>query len=179
MLISNNQKEFELPNNGTYTGTIVDVVDLGEVLDPRFGKKYKLRVIWLLNKNDSEGRPFQVMQQVNAVMADKPKESGLYKLVRSVLGTAPTIPYETEGLIGRSNEMFIVQEVGQSGKKYANIKAILPLTASSKPTSLAANYVRQKDKAAKQSQTNSTITSQPAVTLVSSAVPQTEAEIPF
>lgn len=151
-LVANNQKEFEKPPSGTYVGTIADVVELGEVADA-YGKKFKLRIVWLLNKNDSEGRPFQVMKQVNQTMANKPKESNLYTLVRKVIGGTPTIPYDTDQLIGRSNVLFIEQEKAANGNIYANIKAILPLEPDSRPIAIPTTFVRAQDKAKQGQQT--------------------------
>lgn len=146
MLVTNSQKEFELPDSGTFVGVVVDVVDLGVKVHPVYGSKQKLRVVWLLDKKDSEGNPFRVMQQCNAVVTDKPKESTLYTIAKKVIGTTPTTPFDTDTLIGKSNKLFIEREQDQKTQRwYANVKAILPLDGSP-ALAVPANFVRDQDK---------------------------------
>lgn len=146
MLINQSQKDFELPDSGTFTGVVADVVDLGEKVHPVYGTKKRIRIVWVLDKNDSEGRPFRVMVSANATVADKPKESTLYTVAKKVLGTVPTIPFETETLIGRSNKLFVEREQDpKTGKWYANVKAILPLDGAP-ALAIPTNFVRDQDK---------------------------------
>src|ERR1700677_2525027 len=106
MLIDNNSKNFENPSTGTFLGTIIDVVDLGKI-QTQWGEKVKIRIVWVLDKNDSEGNPFRVMRQVSASMNEK---AALYELVKGVLGTAPPVPFDDQTLLGRSNQLVIVKE---------------------------------------------------------------------
>lgn len=147
MLIDSNQKVFENPDTGVFNGTIVDIVDLGPQQD-KYGKtKVRLRVVWVLDKNDSEGRPFRAVRHVNAVITDKPKKSNLYEVVEGVLGTAPPVLFDTEALIGRSNELWIARETDPVTKKvYANIKMINPLKPGVVPPPIPQGFVRDKDK---------------------------------
>lgn len=149
-LINDNKKVYEKPDSGSFVGVIADVVDLGPI-PTKFGIKNKVRIVWVLGKsdgsgyaNDSEGNPFRVMSSVNATMNEK---SDLFKLVRSILGAAPPVPYESEGLIGKSNLLFIVKEEDpqKKGTFYANVKGILPL-GNIPALAIPANFVRNKDK---------------------------------
>ena len=151
MLIDNTaSKPFEVPDSGIFLGTIIDVVELGQV-STQFGPKTKVRLVWVLGTQDgkgyaldSEGNPFRVIRSVNATMSVNPKtnkKSNLYEIAESVFGTAPPVPFESESLIGRSNQLVVVKE-----GKFANIKGILPLPAGVKGPAVPQGFIRSKDK---------------------------------
>lgn len=143
MLIDNNSKNFENPSTGTFLGTIIDVVDLGKI-QTQWGEKVKIRIVWVLDKNDSEGNPFRVMRQVSASMNEK---AALYELVKGVLGTAPPVPFDDQTLLGRSNQLVIVKESdAKTGREFANVKVILPLPQGVVPPQAPAGFVRSKDR---------------------------------
>jgi hypothetical protein len=172
-VINDNSKTFEKPNTGQFIGTIIDVVDLGKV-KTMYGEKAKIRIVWVLDKNDSEGQPFRAIRQVNASVNEK---STLYEIVKSILGMAPPVPFDTEVLIGRSNQLFIVTEKDEkTGKVFANVKIILPLPAGVTPPQAPAGFIRAKDKPAQvpfaQSAARAVAPLQPAVAVATQAVPQ-------
>jgi hypothetical protein len=145
-IIENTQKNFENPNSGVFLATVADVVDLGPQTT-QYGTKVKVRIVWILNANDSEGKPFRVMRQCTASVNEK---SALYELAKGVLGTAPPVPFDTEVLIGRSNQLVIVKETdAKTGKEFANVKAVLPLPAGSVAPRVPADFVRSKDRPAR------------------------------
>lgn len=137
MQIGNNAKSYEKPNSGQFLGTVIDVIDLG-IVQGKFGKRARIRIIWVLNANDSEGNPYRVMTTVNATMNEK---STLYGLVRGILGTVPTIPFESEILLGRSNLLFVMKE-----GEFANVKAVLPLPLGQVGPSIPVGFIRHKDR---------------------------------
>lgn len=153
MIFTSNSKQFENPDSGTFTGVIADVVDLGPVTG-NFGTKIMTRIVWVLGKPDgsgyaldSEGKPYRVIKQVNAVLCDKPKKSNLYTIVEKVLGQPPSTIFDGEDLIGRSNQLFIVKQPKANGNgDFANIVGILPLPAGVKPLAIPGDFVRSKDK---------------------------------
>ena len=126
MIIDDNNKNFERPESGMFLGTIIDVVDLGKVTT-QFGIKTKVRIVWVLDKNNSEGEPFRVIYQATASMNERAK---LFEMVKSILGVAPSIPFDAEVLIGHSNQLYIVRETNAVTKKdFAAVKVVLPLPA--------------------------------------------------
>ena len=155
MIITQSSKDFENPETGRFNGTIVDVIDLGPKTN-RFGEsKVRLRIIWVLDKNDSEGNPFRVMRELNATVADKPKKSNLYEIAEAVMGVPPAVGFDTEVLIGRSNELTIVRETqAATGKVYANIKVILPLPAGVVGPPIPQGFVRDTGQARAKNITN-------------------------
>ncbi len=152
-------KPFEKPDSGMFNGVIADVVDLG-IVQTKFGPKPKIRIVWVLGKNDSEGRPFRVIRQVTATMNERGQ---LFDIVKNVFGTAPPAPFESETLIGRANSLIIIKET-QGDKTFVNVKGVLALQGTA-PT-IPADFVRAKDKK-----------NQPGQTQANSAATQAAAEV--
>src|SRR6266403_4630335 len=102
MLVNSTSKVFEKPKSGLYRGVLADVVDLGPITRVYKGKTRvapEVRLVWVLNSKDSEGNNFRVMRQVTASMSEK---ANLFGIVRDVLLTTPSIPFELETLIGKN-----------------------------------------------------------------------------
>lgn len=140
-LVDTNSKPFEVAPSGDYVGVIADIIDLGK-LKTKYGEKPALRIIWLLNANDSEGRPFRLMQQVSQSMHTK---AALYKIVKEILDQEPTVPYDVDTLIGMSRRLYVKNEKAPNGQVYPNIKTIMPLGTQTAMT-VPAGFVRAKDK---------------------------------
>ena len=142
-------KKFEKPDAGIFIGTIIDAVFLPQVpsKNPQFPEpKDRLRVVWVLDKLDSEGKPFRVMEQPPFRIADggnNTKKSRLYEIYEGVFQGAIPVPYESEDLIGRSNRLFLAKE-----GEYTNIKGFMPLLPGDVAPKAPADYVRHKDKKA-------------------------------
>lgn len=134
--------QYENPTSGAYNGIIADVNELYNV-PGKFGARNKVRVIWILNATDSKGKPYRVMEQVNATINEKGR---LYEIAKGVLGAPPPVRFDTESLIGRANQLFIVVETGTDGKQYAHVKGILPLPPGVTPPAIPADFVRAKDR---------------------------------
>jgi hypothetical protein len=143
MIIEKNSGNFENPKSGAYVGIVADVAELLNV-PTRFGPKNKVRIIWILDQKDSTGKPYRVMEQVNASINEKAR---LFEIAKGVLGTPPNAKsFDTESLMGRSNQLFIVVERGEDGKDYAHVKGILPLPQGAAVPVVPAEFVRSKDK---------------------------------
>lgn len=136
--------QYENPISGAYIGTIADVNELYNV-PGKFGPRNKVRIIWILNAVDSKGKPFRVMEQVNATINEKGR---LFEIAKGVLGASPPVRFDTESLMGRSNQLFIVVETGTDGKQYAHVKGILPVPPGAALPVIPADFVRAKDKTA-------------------------------
>ena len=139
-------KQFEKPDSGLFLGTIIDVIDLGLVpsKNPKFPEsKVRIRIVWVLDKMDSKGRPYRIVEQPTASLTDKPKKSRLYEICEGVFGSAPPVPFDSELLIGRSNGLFITRE-----GEFANIKGFMPLQPGQVPPTAPADFVRDKVKKA-------------------------------
>ena len=140
-LISDNRRLFEKPKTGIFLGTIIDIVYLGA--GGKFNKE-RLRIVWVLNASDSEGQPYRVMRQCNMSINEK---SDFYGIVKNILGVAPPVPFESEGLLGRSNRLY-VERKEEKGEVYANVIGITPLEANEVGPPVPAGFVRAKDRVA-------------------------------
>jgi hypothetical protein len=101
-------------------GIVSDVMDISQTQN---GKR-KVRIIWTLSVNDSDGKPYRLGTQCVATMN---KESRLYRVVKDILGVTPPVPFDTDLLIGRVNQLFVVKATGPDGKQYINVERILPV----------------------------------------------------
>jgi hypothetical protein len=140
-------KKFETPEAGVFLGTIIDVVELGLVpsKNPKFpDPQVRIRVVWVLDKTDSTGRPYRIIEQPTAKLSDgggNTKKSRLYEICEGVFQSAPPVPFNTEDLVGRSNALFLAKE-----GEYTNIKGFMPVPAGKTPPTAPADFVRAKDK---------------------------------
>lgn len=149
MQVPNGGKKFEKPDAGIFIGTIVDAVFLPQVpsKNPQFPEpKDRLRIVWVLDKLDSEGKPFRVMEQPPFRISDggnNTKKSRLYEIYEGVFQGRIPVPYESEDLIGRANRLFLAKE-----GEYTNIKGFMPLLPGDVAPKAPADFVRHKDKPA-------------------------------
>jgi len=165
-------KQFEKPDSGLFLGTIIDVVDLGLVpsKNPKFPEpKVRIRIVWVLDKLDSKGKPYRIVEQPTASLTDKPKKSRLYEICEGVFGSAPPVPFDSELLIGRSNGLFITRE-----GEFANIKGFMPIQPGQNPPKAPADFVRNKDKKAQEAALAAAQQNQP-VTTPAGMAPTTQA----
>lgn len=147
----NSGKKFERPDAGAFVGTVIDVIDLGLVpsKNPKFpDPKNRTRIVWVLDRNDSEGKPYVIIEQPPTRMNDGStgfKKSRLYEIWEGILQAAPAVPYETENLIGKSNLLYLARE-----GEFVKILGFMPVPAGKTPPVAPAGFVRDKDDPKKQ-----------------------------
>src|SRR5262249_53614334 len=124
-----------------YVGVVVDIVHLGVL--KKFRKKPKLRIVWMLDRNDSEGRPFRVTQLVTVSMNYR---APLLRIVTDILGETPSAQFDLETLIGLSRRLYLMTEKMAHGNLCSEIRAILPLSAGQQPMTVPTGFVRVKDR---------------------------------
>lgn len=168
-------KKFEKPDAGIFIGTIVDAVFLAQVAskNPQFPEpKDRLRIVWVLDKADKEGRPFRVMEQPPFRITDgknNTKKSRLYEIYEGVFQGSIPVPYESEDLIGRSNRLFLAKE-----GEYINIKGFMPLLPGDVAPKAPADFVREKDKPKAGTQVTTKATTATATAAPVAAAAQTD-----
>ena len=139
------QKEFEHPEDGQYLGVIADVIDLGEV-ETGFGVKPRVRIVYLLDANDSEGNPFRVVSTYTASLHEK---ANLRKALKQILGADVSGQFDLEELLGINNQL-VVTTTQKDDKIYTNIVAILKAPKGSPRMAIPDDFVRFQDKQKKQ-----------------------------
>ncbi len=146
MIIEPGGKKFEKPDAGAFVGTVIDVIDLGLVpsKNPKFpDAKNRTRVVWVLDKNDSEGKPYVIIEQPPTRMNDGgggSKKSRLYEIWEGILQHAPAVPYETEDLIGKSNLLYLVKD-----GEFVKIAGFMPVPYGKTAPVAPTGFVRDKD----------------------------------
>lgn len=172
MLINSTTKEYEKPTDGLYDAVLADIVDLG-LVQTQYGSKPKVRIVWLLSALDSEKNNFRVMQQVTASMDER---SRLFATVKDIIGKEPTVPFETEDLIGHNNQL-LIQQATVNGKTFANVKAILQAKPGVK-IAVPSGFVRDKDKKNQNQQSQGQAQSQ-RTAVAAAPVEVADEDIPF
>ena len=135
------QKEFEHPEDGQYIGVIADVIDLGEV-ETGWGVKPRVRIVYLLDANDSEGNPFRVVSTYTARLHEK---ANLRKALKQILGADVSGQFDLEELLGINNQL-VVTTTQKDDKIYTNIVAILKAPKGSPRMAIPDDFVRFQDK---------------------------------
>ena len=139
------QKEFEHPEDGQYIGVIADVIDLGEV-ETGFGVTPRVRIVYLLDANDSKGNPFRVVSTYTASLHEK---ASLRKALKSILGADVSGQFDLEELLGINNQL-VVTTTQKDDKIYTNIGVILKAPKGSPRMAIPDDFVRFQDKQKKQ-----------------------------
>jgi hypothetical protein len=192
MIIESGGKKFEKPDAGAFVGTVIDVIDVGLVpsKNPKFPEaKNRIRLLWVLDKNDSEGKPYVIIEQPPMRMNDGgggTKKSRLYEIWEGILQHAPAVPYETEDLIGKSNLLYLVKD-----GDFVKIAGFMPVPYGKAVPTAPVGFLRDKDDPKKraarlakaQGQAGGsfvqTVTVAPAQTVAAPAQEITDEDIPF
>ena len=140
LIIKNEQKQYELPDEGQHSAVLADVTDLGEQ-DTKFGKKRQVRLTWLLDQLNSEGKQIRVMQRFNWSLHEM---SRLYKLITALTGRRPGNQFDLEKLLG-ANALLFIQHNVRDGRTFANVASIAKPRKGSPLLSIPADFVRAKD----------------------------------
>lgn len=144
----NQNSTFEQPDSGIFIGIVADVVDLYGI-KTKFGEKNRVRIVWILDKNNSQGKPYHATLTKNASMHEN---ADLFKAVRAILGTNPPVVQNTEQLaqllIGKPSQLFLMKEPNAQGKEFTNVKGISLLPPGAVVPKIPTDFVRAKDKKA-------------------------------
>lgn len=133
---ANSGTKFEKPTEGTHTGVLVEVKDLGVV--PKFNK-YKnkiedwhgIRFRWEVDERDKEGRRKAVFETFTLSLGDKAR---LKPRVASILGKDPGKKYDVMLLQGVNMQLVVahVPNPKDADDPYANVVATLRLAKGAK-----------------------------------------------
>ena len=138
--------QFELPPQGLHQAVCIDVLDIG-VKDTSYGPKHRVTIRWALDANDSTGRQFWAHASYNLTLGSPNKPSALCQMIETWRG-APMSDEEFEqfnldSLIGMNCQMQIVHKMGDGGKNWANVQAVVPLGRGAVPMRIPEDYVRK------------------------------------
>lgn len=133
---------YELPKAGEQPGVIADIVDLG-LVDTAFGKKDRVRFVFVLAEKDAEGRQKRVFITATKSMNEKATlRKTLVKLGAKIDPKAKTV--NLEPFVGQQVNLFIEIETGDDSKEYPKILAFRKPAAEQNVQ--AENFTRAKDR---------------------------------
>jgi hypothetical protein len=161
-------KKFEVPEDGLYPAVLADIVDLGEV-ETQWGKKHRIRFIYILEATDKGGRQFRVFHQLNASLHEK---STMYKVVRRLLGKDPGKSIDLDVLLGKQCQLD-VQQSESEGSVYANVISVLANQKGQNVT-IPADFVREVNKNKEPAKTVAPAAAKRSDSTGVSVTPQTE-----
>lgn len=133
---------------GTFAGVCVDVVDLGVIEVTYAGAtkaQHKVRIVWQIEEDDDNGRPFQVSKRYTLSLHEK---AALRKDLESWRGRAFTEEecqgFDVEKLLGVGCLLGIIHN-SKDGSNYANVSSIMKLPKTM-PAPTPRDYVRVCDR---------------------------------
>jgi hypothetical protein len=127
------KKKYEPPSEGVHTAVLVDVIDLG--------RRHKIRLVWLLEELDSEGKPKRAFQTFTKTLHEK---ASLMKMLRQLGVHIPTSgSFTGDNLIARNAQLVIQHSESPQGKIYANVVAILKPAANTRKLDVPPDFVRE------------------------------------
>jgi len=118
---------FDPAPEGLHRAVCVDVLDLGLQPSP-WGEKHKVRIVWEVEAENSDGQRFQVRQTYNLSLNEK---ATLSEHLEAWRGKKYTTEERTEGidldlLVGQNCQLQIIHRESQDKKRtYANIQAMI------------------------------------------------------
>jgi hypothetical protein len=145
--------DYENHPEGQYRAVCMDVVDLGEVENKKYGKvQHKVALVFHTEKKMKDGRPFEVWERFTASLDEK---AHLRKFLQGWRGRAFTAEeingFDLEKLIGVNAYVQIIHNVS-GDKTYANIDTVMLLPKGMPKLEPTAEYERRKDRQPKVSQ---------------------------
>jgi hypothetical protein len=141
LLVTTQHKHYELPDEGEHLAVLADVVDLGEV-DTEYGKKDRVRFIWLVQQRDSDGKHIAVAYSYNKSLYEK---ANLRNAVKVITGRDPGDSCDLETLLG-SNVRLVIEHYTHDGRSFAGIAAMLWPRKGETAFAVPADFIRAKDR---------------------------------
>ena len=137
---------------GLHQACCCDVVDLGLAQTP-WGEKHQVELRWQLEQvNPDTGKPFELRKRYTASLGEKAKLRQHLETWRGKKFTAQELTgFDLERLIGVNCQLQVVHDLGDDGRVWANVQAIVPISAKLPKIAVSNDYVRQQDRAASRS----------------------------
>lgn len=145
------ESKFTPAPEGLHQAVCVDVHDIGLQKTP-WGEKHKVLIVWQIEQvNDENGKRFDVRNFYTLSLSEKANLRRDLECWRGRKFTDDELAgFDLEKLLGANCQLQIVHNLGDEGKTYANVQAIVPFNAKLGPKLAAEDYVRLKDRAKQQ-----------------------------
>jgi hypothetical protein len=142
------QKHYSPCPIGVHQAVLVDVVDLGLVDSPRYGKKFKVRLAWQIADVDpATGQRYSAVKTYNNILNKKSALRGDLEKWRGRPFTEDEARhFNLETLLGVPCLLNVVHHTSeQTGATYANVDGVLPLPKGTQKLQ-PLDYVRYQDR---------------------------------
>jgi hypothetical protein len=150
-------REFAPAPEGLHQAVCVDVWEIWTEKRPEHfggGLVDKTRLVWQLDKEDKDGRRFEVMGTYTASLHEKAKLRQHLESWRGRRFTDEELKgFELEQIVGVNCQIQVVHNVSANGKVYANVQAIVPL-GKGQVKIRPEDFVRRKDRMQPQENTS-------------------------
>jgi hypothetical protein len=134
---------YELPSEGPQAAVLADVIDLG-LQDTAYGKKMKVRFVYVLAENDSNGREKRAFGTFTKSLNEKARLRKHLSQLGVKFGP-DTKSVDIEALVGQQVTLVLAIEDGTGGKQFANIVSVMK-PAAGQNVAIPDGFVRAKDR---------------------------------
>lgn len=140
-------KDFEKVSEGLHSAVLADIVELFDQ-PTKFGLKDKVRFVWVVNENDSDGRPKLAFESYNRSLHESAKLTS--RVLTLTDRTIAEVAEDMEILLGTQKRLVIQHNMDKTDptKIYANINGVMKADPKV-VVRIPADFVRSKDKPAK------------------------------
>lgn len=153
MIVKGPEEKFSTAPEGTFPAVCVDNIDLGKIKsmwDGEERERHMVRLVWQIDEEDADGKPYFVKQDYTASLAEKAK---LRKQLETWRGRAFTevelFGFDLDSILGVGCLLNIVHNKGSRGGTFANVGAVMKLAKGMVTPKPDNSYVRVKDRKAK------------------------------
>lgn len=140
------KSEYSTAPEGLYSAVCIDVIDLGLVKD-QFGEAEKIRIRWMLDEKDEDGKSYTPAQTYRLSLHEK---SNLCKMLEAWRGRKFTVEelegFDVQKVIGANCQIQIQHNIKDEGKVYANVVAVVPAARGAVKMAIPSDYVRECDR---------------------------------
>lgn len=133
---------------GLHQACCCDIVDLGLVQTP-WGEKHQVELRWQLEQvNPDTGKPFELRKRYTASLSEKAKLRQHLETWRGKKFASQELTgFDLDRLIGINCQLQVVHDLGDDGRVWANVQAIVPVSVKLPRIAVSNDYVRQQDRA--------------------------------
>lgn len=136
---------YEPVPEGLYAAVCCDVIDKG-LQETQYGAKHKVQIRWQIDHLREDGKPALAMATYTVSLSEK---ASLRKVLESWRGkkfTAKELEgFDLELLLDKGCQVQLVHSLGQNGRTFANVQAVVPLGKGVKAAKVT-DYIRTKDR---------------------------------
>lgn len=146
LIARDSRREFTPAPEGLHQGVCCDVVDLGLQETP-WGQKEQIRIVWAIDAQDEQGRMILVVKKYTLSLNEKATLRHHLEAWRGRKFTGEELQgFDLEKLIGANCQVQVVHNLGDDGRTYGNVQAVVPIGKGMTKLRPPETYTRVKDR---------------------------------